>query len=137
MTRRYVPALAAALVILSGCSEASTDEAAAGYCSAVEELRAELTAFGETVAGDASVEDAREQAEAVREAYADTREAAEDLGAAEEADVEQAQSDFQGAVDDIKDDLPLSGAAVQLRDAAATYQQQVAAVRGSAGCDGA
>jgi hypothetical protein len=135
MTQRYLPVLAVALVILAGCSQDSTEDAAASYCSEVEELRAELVSFSEAITGNGTVQDAREQAEAVRDAYTDAREAGKDLGSAAEGDVEQAQSAFQAAVDDIDDDLPLREAAVELRDAAASYEEQVAAVRGSVGCD--
>ncbi len=136
MAPRPVPVLAAALlVLLTGCSEASSEEASADFCGAAEQWRAELVAFGDAVAGDAPVGDVRERAEAVEDAYEAALDAGEELEAARSEEVEAARAAFEGAVDDIDDDAPLSEAAVELQAAAADYQEQVAAAQGSVGCD--
>lgn len=125
--------LAAAL--LAGCGdEADPAEAAAEYCSAVEDLRAEVTAFADAVASDATVGDLQEQRGLVAEAAEQVDEAAEGRDEAVAGAVEQAQERFAEAVGDIDDDTVLSEAVTAYEEAATAYQSDLGDIAVDAGC---
>ena len=127
--------IAAAGLVLAGCSsDESPIEASERYCETLVGLDAELGAFRDLVAQDASVDELEAQRDAVRDAAEEVRNAAGDVDAAVAADVSDARSDFEDAVGDIPGDASATEALAVYSDAVEDYYSSVQATLDEVGC---
>jgi hypothetical protein len=127
--------IAAAGLVLAGCSsDESPSEASERYCETLVGLDAELGAFRDLVAQDASVDELEAQRDAVRDAAEEVRNAAGDVDAAVAADVSDARSDFEDAVGDIPGDASATEALAVYSDAVEDYYSSVQATLDEVGC---
>ena len=122
--------LAAALVLLAGCSPASPPATtpsptptASPACAAADAFAEALTGFKDTInKPGATLEQVRSARDQVAKTYDDLVSAAGSAAQARVDAVTSAQEKFAAAVNDIPDDATLTAAVDSLRDEAANVQ---------------
>lgn len=93
--------LAVAVFVAAGCGE-STDDAEQALCADLATLQTSAAMLAES-SSDTSVDDFEQARQNVREAWADVKSSADNLGDDRFDDVEDAWSDVADAFDDVDD----------------------------------
>jgi hypothetical protein len=120
---------------LSGCSSSSTADANQEYCDAVTSAQSEVGQLKSLITGgDATLDDVRSQADAVRDAADQAGSGADSLSESVRADIEAANEAFDKAVGDIPGDATLAQAAAQYQDAVRAWEESVQQIRTEVGC---
>lgn len=135
-TRRIVAlaaGTAAAGLLISACSQ-STEEASEAYCASVDQLDAELVELQKLITSNATKEEVSDQADQVRDAYEDTRDASGDLGESVKDEASDAFDEFQNTVDDIPDDATVTESLDVYAAAAQAYVADLVTIAEEAGC---
>lgn len=131
-------ALAGAAVLalaLSGCSSESTADANEAYCDAVASAQSEVSQLRSLITGgDATTDEVRAQADAIRDAADQASGGAESLSDSVRADIQAANDAFEEAIDAIPDDATLLQTAAQFQTAVSAWEESVRQIRTEVGC---
>lgn len=120
---------------LSGCSSNSTADTNQAYCDAVTSAQSEVSQLKSLITGgDATLDDVRSQADAVRDAADQAGSGADSLSESVRADIAAANEAFDKAVGDIPGDATLVQAAAQYQDAVRAWEESVQQIRTEVGC---
>ncbi len=141
MRIRTIAAGAAALLTLAlaGCggdesAQDTAQQAADEYCSAIEQLRAQVEDFTASVSDNPSVGELRDQRDQVADAFAEVTQAAEGRDQAVADAVAEAQQNFRDALGDIDAETLLNDATDQYEQASADYEETLSGIEADAGC---
>lgn len=135
--KRYLATAAGVGLVLSltACSSESTEDANATYCEKQAQLRSEVDGLRSLIASsDATVDQVREQREAIADALAEAQSAAEGLADSVREDVEAADDTFTSAIDAIPGDASLATAAQDYTVAIQAWDASVDSIRAEVGC---